>query len=115
LSSWVQIARKHGQQPHKIVSWIRRKAGTDITVWRTLANGSFGCAAPCIFCQSELRRFDLRVHCSLSNEQWFSGRLTEPNAPAAKMTTQQRLNFGRKECCPIRKECCPVRKPQPIC
>lgn len=60
-------------------------------IWRTRADGTLGCATPCVLCQRELRRFDLRVHCPLSAEDWFSGRLDEGNAPEPKFTSRQRL------------------------
>jgi hypothetical protein len=58
-------------------------------------DGTLGCATPCVFCQRELLRFDLRVHCSQAGQSWFSGRLDEAGAPESKPTTgQRRLLLG---------------------
>lgn len=91
LDSWVVKARRRGLGAHQIVTWVRRKVGAHVTVFRTLADGSLGCAAPCLLCQRELLRFDLRVHCSLAPERWWSGRLTDDSAPRGKLTARQRM------------------------
>lgn len=91
LESWVVKARRRGMGQHQIVTWVRRKVGAHVTVFRTLADGTLACAAPCLLCQRELLRFDLRVHCSLAPAQWWSGRLTDETAPPGKLTTRQRI------------------------
>jgi hypothetical protein len=91
LECWVAKARRAGLARHQIVTWVRRKVGGHVTVFRTLADGTLACAAPCLLCQRELVRFDLRVHCSLSHEAWFSGRLTDEAAPPGKLTARQRM------------------------
>jgi len=76
---------------------VRRKVGCDVVVWRQLADGSLGCAAPCVFCQRELQRFGMRVHCRAPDGGWFSGRLDDPRArpPAPRLTSQQRKALRR--------------------
>lgn len=98
LDTWISKARRHGLQQHQVVTWIRRKAGADITVWRQLANGTLGCATPCVFCSKELQRFDLKVHCVVQRDgcaemSWFSGRLNEDGAPCSKMTSGQKMQL----------------------
>lgn len=93
LDTWVAKARRRGMARHQIVTWVRRKVGAHVTVFRTLADGTLACAAPCLLCQRELVRFDLRVHCSLSPEQWWSGRLTDATAPPGKLTARQRMTM----------------------
>jgi hypothetical protein len=96
LECWVQQARRHGLRPHQYRTWIRRKTGPDLVVWRHRHDGTLGCATPCIFCQRELLRYDLRVHCSQSPSEWFSGRLDEEHAPQCKPTAgQMKLMFGQ--------------------
>jgi len=95
LDSWVEQARRHGLRPHQYRTWIRRKTGPDLVVWRCRMDGTLGCATPCILCQKELMRYDLRVHCSLG-DTWFSGRLDDKGAPACKPTAGQlKLLFGQ--------------------
>lgn len=81
--------------PRGVVRFVRRKLGADVAVVRQRSDGSLGCAAPCIFCQRELRRFDLRVHCSLGGGRFFSGRLTDCGAPAPTLTGGQRRMLNR--------------------
>ncbi|KAK9868923.1 hypothetical protein WJX84_009457 [Apatococcus fuscideae] len=93
LEQWVQEARRHGVASHKVVSWVRRKIGPDIIVWRCRSDGSRGCATPCVLCHRQLCKFDLRVHCSLNSQQWFSGRLTDGDAPPPVLTSGQRRQW----------------------
>ncbi|KAK9831841.1 hypothetical protein WJX81_000528 [Elliptochloris bilobata] len=93
LESYVAEARKHGVRPHQVVLWVRRKLGAHISVWRKRSDGTFGCATPCVLCQRELKRYDLRVHCS-QDTGWFVGRLSEAGAPQAQLTTAQRRLFA---------------------
>ncbi len=93
LESYVAEARKHGVRPHQVTAWVRRKLGAHISVWRKRSDGSFGCATPCVLCQRELKRYDLRVHCS-QDTGWFVGRLSEEHAPQAQLTTAQRRLFA---------------------
>lgn len=97
LGTWLQRAKKHNVPSHRIVTWVRRKAGAHITVWRTLADGSFGCAAPCVLCAKELMRFDLNLHCPINSVEWYQGRASDEGAPAPKLTTRQRLMFKRHQ------------------
>ena len=77
---------------------MRRKLGGDVTVVRRRSDGTLGCAAPCVYCQRELLRFDLRVHCSLGGGAFFSGRLSEAGAPKPTLTAgQRRMLRGRRE------------------
>ena len=93
LESYVAEARKHGVRPHQVTLWVRRKLGAHISVWRKRSDGSFGCATPCVLCQRELKRYDLRVHCS-QDSGWFVGRLSEAGAPVPQLTTAQRRLFA---------------------
>lgn len=43
-----------------MVTWVRRKVGPDITVWRHQKDGALACATPCIMCSRELAKFDMR-------------------------------------------------------
>ncbi|KAK9867686.1 hypothetical protein WJX84_003091 [Apatococcus fuscideae] len=93
LEQWIQEARRHGVAHHKVVSWVRRKIGPDILIWRCRSDGSRGCATPCVLCHRQLCKFDLRVHCSLDAQQWFSGRLTDFDAPSPVLTSGQRRQW----------------------
>ncbi len=95
LDQWISAGRRQGVRPHQLISWVRRKAGADIVIWRRKADGTLGCATPCIFCKRELERFDLRVHCSQQTGRWFSGRLEGEGAPRSQPTTgQYQFLFG---------------------
>jgi hypothetical protein len=74
---------------------VRRKLGADICVYRQLCDGTLGCATPCLLCQRELLRFDMRVHCSQTGTMWFSGRLSDAGAPLSQLTGMQRRTIGR--------------------
>lgn len=90
LQGYVRQAQRQGVAPHKLVAHVRRKMGGSIAVWRRTSDGSLACAVPCLFCARELRRFDLRVHCTLDGQGgWFSGRLSEPGAPPSGLTGGQ--------------------------
>ena len=84
-------------QQHQVVTWVRRKLGADVLVWRFTADGTLAVATPCKLCFRELQRFDLRVHCSLGPGSWFSGRLSEPEAPPVGLTSGQRRKFDRPQ------------------
>lgn len=90
LESWIADARRHGVPAFRVVSWVRRKLGSHMTIYRRRKDGSLGCATPCLFCSRELARFDIRVHCTLEGGGWFSGRVTDDGAPAAVLTSGQR-------------------------
>ena len=95
LGFWIHKAHKHNVKPHNIVTWVRRKAGTELCVWRPIANGtSLGCSFPCFLCRQELLQFGLRVHCLTPDGKVYSGDLTEPDAPASKATRGQQLLLG---------------------
>ena len=97
LESWVKDARRHGVEKHQIVTWVRRKLGGDVLVWRFTADGCLAVAIPCTLCSRELQRFDIRVHCSLGPDSWFSGRLNEAQAPPVGLTSGQRRRFDRPQ------------------
>ena len=90
-------ARKHGVRSHQVVNWVRRKIGGDICIWRNRSDHSLGCAVPCLLCQRELLRFDLRVHCSQASGEWFSGRMSDPAAPQSFLTLAQRKQLGAQQ------------------
>jgi len=80
-----------------VVTWVRRKLGGDVLVWRYTADGVLAVATPCTLCCRELQRFDLRVHCSLGPDSWYSGRLNEAQAPPVGLTSGQRRRFDRPQ------------------
>lgn len=95
-------ARRRGVAPHRLVPWVRRQLGGGMIVLRFRSDGSPGCSAPCELCARELERFGLRVTCLRpGGEGWFSGRLGEEGAPAAKPTNRQarelQLRGGRRQ------------------
>lgn len=95
LDSWVQQARKQGVPSHKIVAWIRRKYGTHISVIRYRSDGSLGCAVPCVFCQKELERYDMRVHCVDASGQWMDARCSDGTLPKPVLTAGQRRMLNK--------------------
>lgn len=90
INACVVEARRRGIGPNKLVPWVRRQLGGGILVLRFLSDGTAACSAPCRECAREIERFDLRVSCLQPGGEWFNGRLCEPGAPPAKMTTGQR-------------------------
>lgn len=97
ISHFVQQARKKGVPPARVVSWVRRKMGTEVCIWRQCADGSYGCSVPCPMCAKVLIRFDVKVRCCLGDGQWFKGRLDDPGAPMGKPTTYQRLTLNFRD------------------
>lgn len=95
LDSWVHQAKRQGVPSHKIVTWIRRKIGTHISVIRYRSDGTMGCAVPCVFCQKELMRYDMRVHCVDSSGNWLDARLTDGNVPKPVLTAGQRRMLNK--------------------
>lgn len=93
LMAWEELARKHGVPQHRVVTWVRRKLGPDLSLVRWTTQG-VGCAAPCVFCTRALIKYDLRVHCPLSDGGWYSGRMDEPCAPTPLLTSGQRRSMG---------------------
>lgn len=82
-------------KPHRVATWIRRKMGTHLVIWRCLCDGSFGCAAPCVFCVKQLMAYDLQIHCPINADEWFHGKLSDAMAPAAKLTYGQRNSMKK--------------------
>ena len=102
LPAYLEAARRKGVPPHSAVAWVRRKLGGGVLVFRRRADGSLGCAAPCVLCRRELLRFDLRVACSLGDGggdggdgAFFSGRLSDTDAPVPRLTSGQRRMLGK--------------------
>ncbi len=95
LDSWVQQARRQGVASHKMVAWIRRKFGSNISVIRYRHDGSLGCAVPCVFCQKELERYDMRVHCVDSSGQWCDARCRDGTLPKPVLTAGQRRMLNK--------------------
>ena len=93
IQDWVVKARKHGQSPHQVVAWVRRKVGPSICTWRFLASGELGSAVPCVLCCRELQRFGFRVVCSQGAGEWFRGHLGSEGAPRCKLTVNQELRM----------------------
>ena len=97
LQWWEDRARRHGVPPARMATWIRRKMGGHLVIWRCLCDGSFGCAAPCVLCAKQLAVYDFHIHCPLSASEWWHGRLSEAAAPQAKLTHAQRKTIGAGE------------------
>ncbi|KAG2490482.1 hypothetical protein HYH03_011111 [Edaphochlamys debaryana] len=97
IDSWAAEARRHGQRPHQVAAWIRRKAGPRVAVWRRLQDGSLGVSVPCVCCRQLLTHLGLSVCCVTAGGGWWGGRLDEPGAPESKPTSAQRrlLRFGQ--------------------
>lgn len=96
LEAWRRRARQHGVRRHQVVTWIRRKVGANICVWRERVDRSLGCATPCVLCCREMLRYDLRVHCSLQSsghDAWYTGKLDSTDAPRSKPTLGQRMHM----------------------
>jgi hypothetical protein len=96
LNAWVARAARAGVPRHQVVHWVRRKAGTSITVWRHLADGSLGVSVPCVVYKEMLAQFDLRVTCMVAPGPWYCGRLTEADAPPAKPTSGQLMRMCKR-------------------
>ncbi len=95
LAHWEHKARVHGVPAASVVAWVRRKVGSSIVVWRYRSDGTLGCAVPCVLCKVQLLKFDFKVHCSLEDGQFYSGRLdNEASAPESKLTAGQRKQLG---------------------
>lgn len=92
INHYIREAQKHSVAPYKIASWIHRKTGGTLTIYRNRADGSHGCSIPCIFCKREILKLGLRVQCCLHDGQWFVGYLDDDNAPCSKLTSGQRRN-----------------------
>jgi hypothetical protein len=90
--------------PHKTVSWIRRKIGGHIVIVRYRKDGTLGCAVPCVFCQRELVKFDIHIHCITTEGSWFSGRLDDNDAPQPLFTTGQRRMLKLDRTAPRKKD-----------
>lgn len=98
LDKVVREAMRHGVSRHSIVTWVRRKYGADVIVWRMLGNGSLGCSVPCVFCRREIVRFDLRVHVVIDNSlTWYHGFMTDNDAPPSKLTCGQKRNMHKSQ------------------
>jgi hypothetical protein len=95
IAACVAEARRRGLPPHKVPGYVRRRLGGGVAVVRLRCDGSPGCSAPCTLCARELARYDLKVCCRLDDGVVWCGRLTDPDAPPAKMTSGQRS--GLKE------------------
>ena len=93
LESFIAQARKHGVSGHAQTVWVRRKCGSHILVWRTRADGTPACATPCPWCQRELVKYDMTVHCSQPDNDWYSGRMCGAAAPKAQLTSGQRRHL----------------------
>ena len=58
-----------------------------------------GCTAPCMLCAREIIKYDLKVCCLLDSGQVFCGRLSDPGAPPAKVTSGQRSWLTHWDAC----------------
>ena len=90
IAACVAEARRRGLPPHKVPGYVRRRLGGGVAVVRLRCDGSPGCSAPCTLCARELARYDLKVCCRLDDGAVWCGRITDPDAPLAKMTSGQR-------------------------
>ena len=96
IEGYKDQARRHGITGHRVNTWVRRKLGPRIAVWRFRADGSYGSAIPCLLCQRELVRFDLTVFYTQSTGAWTSGRpaLNSWDSEGAKLTSGQRRQWN---------------------
>ena len=95
LESYLEQARRHGITGHRVNTWVRRKLGSRIAVWRLKADGSLGCAIPCLLCQRELVRFDLTVFYTEAGGSWARGRPShELEALGGGLTSGQRRQWN---------------------
>lgn len=90
IGNCVVEARRRGVPPHKVASYVRRRLGGGVCIFRFRADGSPGCSAPCTLCAREIQKYDLKVCCLLEGGEVFCGRLSDPGAPPAKVTGGQR-------------------------
>ena len=64
-------------------------------MWRLKADGSLGCAIPCLLCQRELVRFDLTVFYTETGGSWARGRPShELAALGGGLTSGQRRQWN---------------------
>ncbi|PSC73205.1 pleckstrin homology domain-containing family A member 8-like [Micractinium conductrix] len=103
IASCVVEARRRGVAPHKVVTYVRRRLGGGLCIFRFRSDGSPGCSAPCTLCAREILKFDLKVCCLLSNGEVFCGKLTDPGAPSSKITGGQRSWLRWWACCQGRR------------
>ena len=92
-------ARRRGIQPHKVAAYVRRRLAGGICIVRIRSDGTPGCSIPCTLCAKELLKYDLKVCCRLNSGEVFYGRLSDPNAPSAKVTGGQRGWLTWWTCC----------------
>lgn len=98
MRAQVQCAIRHGVPHSHRLTWLRRKFGAHMVVWRPLADGSQGCSVPCVMCRKTLLALDVHVHAFQTDvhgsDTWFHGRLSDRNAPRSKPTSGQVRNLG---------------------
>jgi hypothetical protein len=82
-------ARRKGVASYKVIAWIKRKHGSDLTVWRERVDGTLGCSIPCSYCKKVIEQFGMRVHVLVDEDNWYHGYLDEENAPVSKLTSGQ--------------------------
>ena len=99
IENCVTEARRRGIQPHKVAAYVRRRLAGGICIVRMRSDGSPGCSIPCTLCAKELVKYDLKVCCRLASGEVFYGRLTDPDAPSAKVTGGQRNWLTWWACC----------------
>ena len=93
-----RLAMRHGVPERDVACWCRRKFGSDITVWRVLKDGTFGCSYPCVLCRRSIEAFGLRVHAVAyrvgdndgPDMSWYHGHVNAPEAPPSRPTRRQR-------------------------
>ena len=98
LAWFVRSAIVHGVGRHGIASWVRRKAGNTIIVWRHTASGTLGCALPCPFCRKVIDRFGLRVKASIACDVWREYDSVSEIGGLRNLTSAQRRSLGVSFC-----------------
>ena len=93
LDACIMEAEKRCIPPYKIKSWIHRKMGGVVSVFRFRADGTVGCCVPCYACRKELLKYDLVVHCLDPDGRLFCGKLDDEDAPPSQFTSGQRRNL----------------------
>lgn len=94
LVSAIRDAVRHGVAPYATISWIRRKYGKSLYVWRySNTETGYGISVPCVMCRQKLLPYDFDIHCVLSDGSWNISKLDNLHS---KPTSTQRSIFRNK-------------------
>ena len=73
-----------GVPRHRVVAWVRRRAGV-LIVSRTTQDGTPACSLPCILCRQVLNAFSLRWRAVA----WDGSVVSDKDAPPSRLTHRQ--------------------------